>query len=289
MLLEHGADPFILSNLDANILHAAAESKTAGALNEALDIYRRHPHRLDINQPNHWGETPLHVAAWGSIENVRKLVHAGADCGARQEDNQVPLHCTGQTAAPDVRHQIIPLLCKDDPAGHINTQDNDGRPPLFDYLDDAKSVKMLIDYGAHLGLLDNEGKTAFHHACMQDQPRTLKTLLSLSTPNSIIVTVKDHDGNTPLIHALKCQSRECALELLKLDDVGDVVGQHGWAAIHHAAKFGDLQVLEQVVGHQSFVGGVKTIEGMTAEGVAMEAGTWSGDVKALLRRCCAVS
>lgn len=82
----HGADPFLLSNLDANISHAAAESKTLGELDDALDIWRRYPDQLNINQPNHWGEAPLHVAAWGSVQNVKKLVEAGADRHARQED-----------------------------------------------------------------------------------------------------------------------------------------------------------------------------------------------------------
>ncbi|KAL9046370.1 MAG: hypothetical protein Q9214_000781 [Letrouitia sp. 1 TL-2023] len=37
-LMSHGANPFILSNLDANILHAAPESKALGGLEDALDV-----------------------------------------------------------------------------------------------------------------------------------------------------------------------------------------------------------------------------------------------------------
>jgi len=95
ILIDHGANPFLLSNLDANILHAAAESKALNGLAEALDIWRRNPQQLNINQANRWGETPLHVASWGSFACVSLLLQAGADRNARQEDGQVPLHCAG--------------------------------------------------------------------------------------------------------------------------------------------------------------------------------------------------
>ncbi|KAL9611612.1 MAG: hypothetical protein Q9167_003727 [Letrouitia subvulpina] len=284
ILMSHGANPFILSNLDFNILHAAAESKVLGGLEDALDVWRHYPDKLNINQRNHWGEAPLHVAAWGSVQNVRMLVEAGADRNARQQDGQVPLHCTGMTAKGQVRRQIIELLCTGTESSQINTQDVNGRPPLFDFLDDASCIQMLLNFGASLDLLDATGKSAFHHACILDNRETLEMLLRLSRPGSVLVTVKDHDGNTALILALKHRSRSCALVLLGLDDVGDTVGQDGWNAVHHAAKLGDSEVLEAVLGHRSHVKGMRTIDGKTAEVVAMEAGTWCGEIKTLLRR-----
>lgn len=38
MLVAHGADPAILSNLNANILHAASESKTNNGLVGVLEV-----------------------------------------------------------------------------------------------------------------------------------------------------------------------------------------------------------------------------------------------------------
>ena len=282
-LIYHGADPFILSNLNFNILHAAAESKTLGGLADALDIWRPRADQLDINQRNHWGETPLHVAAWGSVQNVQLLVDAGADCAARQEDGQVPLHCTGMTARGRVRREIIDLLCTGDISDHINTQDTHGRPPLFEFLNDATCTEQLINYGARLDLLDCTGKSAFHHTCMQGNAETLKTLLRLSPPDSVINTVKDHDGNTALNLALRNKSGPCALILLELDDVGDMIGQDGWASVHLASKLGGADVLEAVLRHPSYRKGAKTIDGKTVEVVAMEEGNWCGRVRELLR------
>ena len=282
ILVDHGADPFILSNLDANILHAAAESKTIGGLVGALDIWRRYPQQLNINQANRWGETPLHVAAWGSVRCVELLLKAGANHNARQEDEQVPLHCAGLSERGETRREIVHLLCDSEGDLQVNAQDVDGRPPIFDFLDDPECVELLVNHGAEFDLLDTSGRSLFHHACIQDESETLKAILRLS-PNSIMVTVKDHDGNSPLIQALRNRSLDCAMILLELDEVGDIVGQDGWATAHYAAKLGDADVLKAVLTHSSFVKGMKTIDGKTAEVVAMETGNWCGEVKRLLR------
>ena len=284
ILVDHGANPFILSNLDANILHAAAESNTVSGLDGALEVWKLHPTQLNINQPNRWAETPLHVAAWGSVGCVTRLLEAGADRGVCQEDQQVPLHCAGLSRRGEVRRKIVALLCSGENSPHINAQDVDGRPPIFDFLDDPVCIQALIDYGARLDLLDKSGKSAFHHACIQNESGALGMLLRLSPPGSVMVTVKDHDGNTALIQALRHGSIECAMALLELADVGDIVGQDGWALVHHATKLGDVGVLGAVLRHPSFGKGMKTIDGKTAEVVAMEAGYWSGEVKALLRK-----
>lgn len=283
ILMDHGADPFILSNLDANLLHAAVESKTLNGLVGALEIWKRYPQQLDINQANRWAETPLHMAARESVGCVKLLLEAGADPNILQEDQQVALHSAGLSARGTTRREIVALLCGEDGGPHVNAQDVDGRPPIFDFLDDPECMDLLINHGARLDLLDTSGKSMYHHACIQDESDALKTLLHLS-PDSHIITVKDHDGNTPLIHALRHGSVDSAMTLLELDDVGDIVGQDGWTATHHAAKLGNADVLEAVLKHPSFVKGMKTIDGKTVEVVAMEAGNWCGEVKELVKK-----
>lgn len=282
ILMDHGADPFILSNLDANIIHAAAESKAVTGLVSALEIWRHYPKQLDINQANRWAETPLHVAAWGSVECTRLLLQAGADRNVRQEDLQVPLHCAGLSTRGVIRNEIVTLLCTGESGPHINAQDMDGRPPIFDFLDDPECMELLINHGARLDVLDSSGKSAFHHACIQDESEALELLLRLPT-GSIMLTVKDHDGNSALIMALRHGSVDCAMTILALDDVGDVIGQNGWTAAHYAAKLGHVDVLEATLKHPSFVKGMKTIDSKTLEIVAMEACKWSGNVKHLIR------
>ncbi|KAK3324477.1 ankyrin repeat protein [Cercophora scortea] len=283
VLLSHGADPFMLSNLGASILHAASESKSAAGLGVGLEICKRYPKRLDINQRNRWGETPLHVAAWDSLECVRLLLEAGADPNARQEDRQIPLHCAGLSSKSDERREIALLFCQCDGL-EINTEDTDGRSPIFDFLNDPECIEILAMHGSHLDSTDGQGKSLLHHACIQGETGALETLLRLA-PESATITAKDLSGNTPLLQALVHGNIQCALLLLELDDVGDMVGADGWAAVHHAAKLGHLGLLQAVLQHKDFKMGWMTDDGKSAEVIAMEAGNWQGEMKKLLRGC----
>ncbi|KAK2871833.1 hypothetical protein FQN49_002776 [Arthroderma sp. PD_2] len=288
ILVDKGADPFIQSNLNANILHAAVESNALDSLSYALEICRLYPNQLDINQANVWGETPLIMAAQGClVDCVRLLINAGADRNIRQENEQVALHYAGLASMSKNRRETVSLLCAGESgrSSHINAQDEDGRTPLFDLLDDQECVKLLVKHGAKLDVLDNSGKSLFHHACNQNLDQTLKLLLCLIwTDSSVSPRSKDDTGDTALMTALRHGNVRCAMTLLKLDDVGEIVGQGGWAAVHYATKLGNSDLLEAVLKHPSFVKGMKTDDGKTAQDIAMEAGTWCGQIKDLLRK-----
>ncbi|RLM00328.1 hypothetical protein CFD26_107883 [Aspergillus turcosus] len=286
ILVEHGADPFIRSNLNANIIHAAVESNALHSLAYALEISRSYPEKLNINQPNIWGESPLMVAAQGCLVGcVRLLLAEGADRAVRQENQQVALHYTGLSSRGERRQQTVALLCRNSEGvrSHLNAQDEDGRPPLFDLLDDAICVEELIRNGADLNIQDNTGKNVYHHVCVQDESKSLRTVIR-RCPGPTMVTQKDHDGNTPLLEALKHGSTRSATILLNYDDVGDVYGGDGWAAVHYATKLGEPRLLEKVLQHLSYRKGMRTRDGKTAQVIAMESGTWCGEVKELLRK-----
>ena len=328
-LVEHGADPLILSNLDASILHAAAESRMDRGLRGALKIWKRCSDRLDINQVNRWGETALHVAAWCSAASVKLLLDAGADPDVREENGQVPLHCAGLSEDGPDRRQIAALLCEaktttstgggDSGRGsssssndHINAQDLDGRPPIFDFLDDPDCVELLVRHGARLDIADYTGNNVLHHACLQGEIKSLEAIFDLALNksnnnndditdniiplNAATITARNENGNTPLIEALSAANVDCAMVLLNCltsspsdeKNMGKegtmVVGKDGWAPVHYAAKIGDPGLLEAVFKHPSFEKGAKTLDLKRANVVAMEAGNWSGRVKELILR-----
>jgi ankyrin repeat protein len=286
ILVENGADPFIQSNLSANIIHAAVESNALQSLAYALEISRCYPEQLGINQPNVWGESPLMMAAQGClVDCVRLLLAAGADRAVRRENQQVALHYAGLSSRGDSRRQTVALLCQNSghDYSHINAQDEDGRPPLFDFLDDAICVEELIRNGADLNIQDNTGKNVYHHVCVQDESESLKTLIRLC-PSTTMLKQKDQDGNTPLIEALQHGGTRSAMILLDSNDIGDVYGGDGWAAVHYATKVGDPRLLEKVLQHSSYMKGMRTRDGKTAQVIAMGSGTWCGQVKELLRK-----
>ncbi|KAG5293933.1 ankyrin repeat protein [Histoplasma capsulatum G186AR] len=287
ILVNTGADPFIKSNLNANILHAAVESNALESLSYALEIHKRYPDLLNIDQSNVWGESPLIMAAQGCLVGcVKLLLEAGADPNVRQENQQVALHYAGLSDRGEKKCETVALLCDASNTAKldIDAQDEDGRPPIFDFVDDMECMKCLTQHGAKLDLLDNSGNSIIHHACMQGESDSLEALLQLPGDGKLILTRKNNDGNTALIEALRHESIDCAAILLELDDVGDIVGQDGWAAVHYAAKLGDQILLKAVLKHPTFTRGMKTRDGKTARVIAMEAGHWQGETKDLLNR-----
>lgn len=286
ILVECGADPLLLSNLDANILHSAVESKLDRGLIGALKIWKQCSDRLNINHLNRWGEAPLHIAAFCSAASVKRLLEAGADPDVREENGQVPLHFAGLSERRSDRREIVTLLCNADSKMHINTEDFDGRPPIFDFLDDPECITVLVQHGARLDPMDKDGKTVFSHACAHGESETLATLLRLAEQRAewSAVAATDDAGNTPLMEALASSEVECAMMLLKCEDVGEPSREDGWAPVHFAAQLGDVDLLESVFTHQSFERAAKTKDGKRANVVAMESGHWNGRVKELIRK-----
>ncbi|KAH8700369.1 ankyrin repeat protein [Talaromyces proteolyticus] len=292
ILIKTGADPFIQSNLNANIIHAAVESNALESLAYSLEIYKRHPKHLNIDQANIWGESALMMAAQRcSVDCVKLLIEAGADRNVRQENQQVALHYAGLSDTGESRRETVALLCKgngNQTSLDIDAQDEDDRPPIFDFLDDLGCMQMLIDHGARLDLFDTSGNNLLHHLCIQGENEQLSSLLQLYTDMNLLLIQKNQDGNTALIEALRHENVDCAVTLLGRKDIGDAVGQDGMAPIHYAAKMGNVTLLKKVLNHSSFVRGLKTHDGKTARVVAMEAGHWRGEIKSLLTQYNAV-
>ncbi|KAL4933218.1 ankyrin repeat domain-containing protein [Aspergillus undulatus] len=289
ILVENGADPFIQSNLNFSIIHSAVESNAQATLSYALGIASRHPDRLSVDQVNVWGETALMMAAQGCrVGCVELLLGAGADRNIRQENQQVALHYAGLSDRAELRRQTVELICggntDTDAELDIDACDEDGRPPIFDFLDDEECILILHRHGARLDLSDNSGSTVFHHACIQGELKSLETLVELSGNEKDILARKNDAGNTALIEALRHDNIECALALLAREDirVRDVFGQDGWAPIHYTAKLGNVTLLRAVIKHSTFVRGMRTEDGKTARVVAMESGKWHGEIKELL-------
>ncbi|KAI0531921.1 ankyrin [Xylaria digitata] len=280
ILIDHGADPVLVSNLGANIIHAAVESKFDSGLIAALKIWKRCPDQININQVNIWGETAVHVASCLSASCVKLLLDAGADPSVQDENGQVALHFAGLSAQSSERFKVVSVLCNTKDTRHINIKDYTGRTPVFDFLDDANCVETLLQHGAKLNITDDSGQNPFHHACIHGEDASLQVMLK-HCPGAAVV--RDNNGNTPLIEALSNSQVECAMVLLQLEDVGPQIGKDGWAPIHYAAKIGEPELLKAVCQHPSFRKLAKTLDGKRASMVAMEAGTWNGMIKDLIR------
>jgi ankyrin repeat protein len=103
------------------------------------------------------------------------LLEKGAKRYLPDAAGQVRLHHAALSKGEE-RYHIIDTLSSD--AGeHINAQDEEGRPPIFNVLDTPECVALLLSHGTLPSLCGNDGRTAIHHVCIEDQVQSLKLLL----------------------------------------------------------------------------------------------------------------
>jgi ankyrin repeat protein len=311
ILIKNGASPFTFSEKKRNALHLAAESKDPETMSYVLERPSFQGTWFDINHHDYWGESPLHIAASRSAQCAQLLLDRGADRDARQYSKQVPLHYVSLGPDSPTKLQIADLLSADKGA-HINAQDEEGRTPVFELLDTPECVKLLVDRGADISIRDNSGKTVFHHSAIENAAESLKILLGCvptplstatddegNTPLSTakvdkgktrLSTATDDEGNTPISLSFQHESAAAAKLLIESDAIGDFHGKDGWALVHHAAIWGDADVLEAVLRHPNFRRGTKTPDGKSAADLAksardksLEAGNFKGRTKQLLK------
>jgi ankyrin repeat protein len=283
ILISNNTNPFILSPMERNALHIAAESKRSDVLSFVLDIWENNKDILDINKADHWMETPLHVAAQNSEKCVELLLAKGVDPNARQENGQVALHYASICPKQDERLAILNHLVSVDGI-QVDFQDEDGRTPVFEFLDSPACVQLLVKNGADLSISDNTRSTVVHYACIEDEVEALETILELSSDPGAATRI-NNSGNTPLLEAFSHRGRSCVRYLLERQNSGySVAGKDGWSAIHHAAKWGDADILKAVLTHPQFKRGQKTADGKSAEQIAKEGCMWKDKVKELLKR-----
>lgn len=280
VLLDRGAHPYTITLSGRNLFHQAAEAKCADIIAHLIDS-GYHNSSLDINRPDIWKETPLHISAGKSAKCVKLLLNNRGDVNALQADNQVPLHFA-KFADSQEKIEIVRILSSDR-GHHLNVQDTGGRTPIFDLLDSPECVIRLLDQGATADIRDHDGKTLIHHACRENQPTTLQILLA-RCPN--LVSHKDKNGNSPLLEAFSCAAPRCVLALLthhpEIKYSPPSRDRPDWTLVHHAAHLGDVDVLRHVLALSNVDVHARTSRGQTAIDIAVAAGTYAGPVKDLL-------
>ena len=85
MLLEAGADCNVKDSEGWTPLHKTASHKTSESTNLLLEAGAK------PNVRNAYGETPLHRAGWGSLDNVQKLLDAGAHANVFDDQDRSPM------------------------------------------------------------------------------------------------------------------------------------------------------------------------------------------------------
>ncbi len=153
-----------------NLLYYAIRQKAYDSLVFLIDC------GLDINQKNHFSDTPLHVAAYlGDAFMVKLLLQKRADLDAMNKKRQTPL----MQAALKGDLECVKALVKK--GAKLNLYDNEGNHALM-YAVKSKKLKVvdyLIDSKAPLHVLNEKKESIMHIVAAYGLPSIFERLLSL--------------------------------------------------------------------------------------------------------------
>lgn len=150
-------------------------------------------------QKGFFEETPMHVAAIHDNDvAVRKLLELGASRHIKNRYGETPLHLA--VAHEGVLEELLKSHSEPSP---LNIQDGKGRSPLMRASWDGSTniVNKLLEAGADCQLIDNDGRSALHFACLEGHRLTVDALLAQD--DSMLNEVDKLFGLTPLGLAVK--------------------------------------------------------------------------------------
>ena len=211
VLMSHGADTNSLNKHRQTPLHVAVNTSISHlALCESLLI-----HDAKINEVGQDGNQPLHLACkHGNYKIGSLLVVSGADVTARNRQGATPLQLTRQQVLK--RHV---LRCR------TRNCDHGSALHLATATADVSAVKLLVECGADVDVLNKCGQTPLHSAAGggKDCPKLCETLLKLGAK----IGITDEDGNQPLHLACKQGYTKTGKLFLSFGADCNAVNKHG--------------------------------------------------------------
>ncbi len=163
-----------LSKLQTASTHGdKAASSLVEPILECLSLLLSHGGSSTV--PNQYGETPLHIAAWGDNADIfLKLLEQAEEVDPRLPDGRTPLH---RAAIRGANENLKILLNR---GADIELRDSTGMNALLfaSLLDHHDSMLLLLKRGADIDATDLQGRTALDSAFHNAQAETVKLLIS---------------------------------------------------------------------------------------------------------------
>ena len=148
----------------------------------------------DIYSTGYCGETCLHAAARNNFaEAARILIKHGCDVHATDDQGRYAIHCTGGTVY-NTTNTIKFLLEEAGKREDVNLRDFSGRTPLHlaTSAGNGDAASVLIQYGADVNAVTNEGNTPLH--CARNS-----TIYQLLKDKGADCNIQNKHGFTPQV------------------------------------------------------------------------------------------
>ncbi|WP_416047102.1 ankyrin repeat domain-containing protein [Cupriavidus basilensis] len=237
-----------------------------------------------VDVPGKDGWRPLHfAAAKGTAEGVNALIAAKADPNAALADGMRPIHLASDRRDYFNTESVIAALLAS--AVQVNVGDAMGWEPLHYAAarGATRTVKRLLEAGANVSAVTNDGHTAMDYAVTSKSTAT-QALLQTAAAGQPLSSPEQRDA--ALITAVGDRDPVEVKRLLALGARGNAADKYGNRAINIAAKRGDAAVLKALVTAGASLEEIpKSAENPGAEAILCQSTEWSDsgqETKALL-------
>ncbi|XP_071105461.1 uncharacterized protein [Haliotis cracherodii] len=231
LLVSKQADLTLVDNDGNNILHLACEGGNKAIVQHLVSL-------SNINTRGHHGLTPVMMSALKGHQSVFDLLiskQAALTLGDNDGNSVLHLACQGGNKAI-VQHLVSP--------SNINTSAHNGQTPvMMSALKGHQSVfHLLISKQAVLTLVDKDGNSAFHHACLGGNKAIVQHLVSPSNINT-----RGYHGLTPVMMAA-VKGHQSVFDLLVSKEADlTLVDKEGNSALHLACGGGNKAIVQHLV------------------------------------------
>lgn len=148
----------------------------------------------DVNRLDAWLSTPIHWAVQESeIDIVKILIENGADINILDGTGQTPLYI----AAGENYCDILELLLNNN--ADIDYTESTSPFMIACAFDNYESAKMLLEHGADINFVDDDGRTALFYAKVRKVDKLVNFLLDNGASTDIVdytgVSISDLDDD----------------------------------------------------------------------------------------------
>eukprot|EP00117_Sycon_ciliatum_P027281 scpid10547/ scgid22202/ Serine/threonine-protein phosphatase 6 regulatory ankyrin repeat subunit C len=209
-----------------------------------------------VNEVDAEGQQALHLAAScpGNTTAIDMLLKSGADLSARDRQQLTTLHTASKYGVFDACNLLLAQY-----HAAVDATDEAGRTPLFytviaGYLDIAA---ILIDNGADLAHLDNEGMSVAHCAAAVGLIDFLQMLQS-ATPQ--LLSKASESGTTPVHEAAMSGESVCLEYLISAGCAVRCKLTDGFTPLHLAAEAGHYHCTALLLDAHAVVNSIAVTE-----------------------------